>query len=101
MSKFIEQGIVLNEMEGIRRVYETSPLLKNELDAVDACIEEVRSAPSIDGNEIESLKATVYNLTLYLREVKELDRHLFELLNNRFDGMPGYSEGTLGNGQAD
>ena len=41
-------------------------------------------------NENCELKDVVYNLRLYLGEVKKADKALWEKLMEKFSGMPGY-----------
>ena len=49
-------------------------------------------------DEVEHLKAQVYNLTLYLKDcfdsvgvITEEGKSLYEVMEDKFDGLPGYA----------
>lgn len=49
-------------------------------------------------DEIAELHDQTYNLTLYLNDVEREHPDVFDGLMDKFDGMPGYSEGVLNRG---
>lgn len=49
-------------------------------------------------DEIAELRDQTYNLTLYLNDVEKDHPDVFAGLMDKFDGMPGYSEGVLNRG---
>lgn len=49
-------------------------------------------------DKIAELHDQAYNLTLYLNDVEREHPDVFADLMEKFDGMPGYSEGVLNNG---
>lgn len=42
-------------------------------------------------HENEELKNRVYNLNLYLSYVEQVDKTLFNVLEDEFSGLPGYA----------
>lgn len=42
-------------------------------------------------NEYESMKTSIYNLSLYLSYIEKHHPILFRKLNRMFDGLPSYS----------
>lgn len=61
----------------------------------DILSDDSDDSDDFEEDEITFLLETIYNLTLYLNDIRDNHPDIFEDLSDRYSGMPGYLADTV------